>query len=551
MTEAIIKFKNRHLSKNEIEEIENYLSAPTAVKSEYVTELYTITLNQIIKKAGFTTASFNALENYKKNRLEFLAERLTRHILKRKLKKIVIPQKIPELDPNLEILDPHFHFNSMRIKEKPELLALLPDFSQIYVELQSCRTNEEAYEKTLLSQKGILTDTQFIIRGPKKYQNSNKEQRINPTIGYIRQKGNEGITSHASCNSEKVCNSCDMCGLETQDSLKDLEKYLQLTVRHKAKIIRIHIGETHVPEDGKNNVIQLIKLLKEKKEKGEITDQVIRLGHGTHMDIQSMKDCAEQGYYVEACLSSNKETAIIGKRSEYPLPLMLLLGVKVVIGTDGGDLYYTNLHQEYAYASKNINHFLSRINEGKPEIVQLVYGDKLQYKQIKELFKSTVVASTWTDDKEITFADLKLIESQCMQNINIFHVIKNMNELKQILFPLAKQESELADTPIQLPLKKNVSITKEEKPSNNYTKLLILSGVMILGGIVIILAAFMFLGLSTLATKGIAVATVGVTSTLLGLGLFKLSMDKNNYLKQSVNLPTMPEQPTLPSQNLI
>jgi hypothetical protein len=390
--DEIITLKAKKLGLDTVSEINHYLKHPDKGKNTYIQQLYDVTFSQLIIKAGFNIDKYpSEVEPAEQARLALVAERLTIHFLRRKLDRIKRPEQLAFTEDS-ELLDPHHHLNSIYVRDNVELLHLLPDFNAIYEALRTGKMNPQR-EHELRHQAGLLTDVQFLGRNPSNYQDNSGYPKLNPTVGYVRGAlasdwFKEGFIKHHARNNQGVCRCCDMCGPETKDSWQDLERYLNHTIRHKAEIIRVHIGETHIPSHGKHNVEQLFRLLDLKRSNGEIINQIIRLGHGTHMGFQSMLECEKHGYYVEACLSSNKETGIIASRKEYPLGPMLLLGVPVIIGTDGGDLYHTDLKTEYSHAQNNINHFLSKIQQGSNEVVQLPNEDILQYGQVKQWFKN-------------------------------------------------------------------------------------------------------------------------------------------------------------------
>jgi hypothetical protein len=462
----IIAIRSKKIALLEAGAIEHYLNnLPGVARSGYVDELYNLTLSQLINKAGFDVKIFpGGIIKAEQERLELLAERLTIHSLKRKLGRIKKPEPLA-FKSGSELLDPHHHLNSIYLQDNPQLLHLLPDFNAIYIELRSVIKNP-LREIELRSQEGIVTDVQFIGNPPSNVNNPlDGRKKLNQTVGWVNDYHNSTLKENAMKNHVQRlgkqnkdthrddCLCCDICGPEKKDSWKGLEAFLNHSIEHNARIIRFHIGETHIPAHGKENVERLFDLLDSKRAKKKLTNQIIRLGHATHMGIESMKDCAQHGYYVEACLSSNKETGIITKRKEYPLGVMLLLDVKVMLGTDGGDAYYTDLKTEYAYAKKVLNHFIMKINKERDELIQLPNGDYLQYKHIKHLFKNVTQLPNWEDSKLIRYNDLKPIEKICIQKISVHTLVDTINEFKGKMFSeksnkaLLENEPETTDFP--------------------------------------------------------------------------------------------------------
>ena len=147
----------------------------------------------------------------------------------------------------------------------------------------------------------------------------------------------------------------DLCGAEDEDHYHSLRTFFESI--KGPKVIRVHMGETMIPSQGKEHV----RLLLDEAELYYTSPIPLRIGHGTHIGIEEMIRVVEKGYYIESCMSSNKRTGVLDKRSDYPLGVMLLLGVNVVIGTDGGRLYSTTLPEEYTHATRNLEKFHSKL----------------------------------------------------------------------------------------------------------------------------------------------------------------------------------------------
>jgi hypothetical protein len=177
----------------------------------------------------------------------------------------------------------------------------------------------------------------------------------------------------------------DVCGVEQREYIS-LGTSLQ-TLAKSNRVVRVHMGETIIPEDGRDHIDMLLKECEEYYT-ASMPCKPFRIGHATHASIEAMNIMAKKGYFVEACLSSNKKTAVLDKRSDYPLSLMLLLGVKMVIGTDGGKLYGTSLPLEYSHAVKSIRKFLEKM-QSSDEIVTIPSGQPLQYRHIAHLVKES------------------------------------------------------------------------------------------------------------------------------------------------------------------
>ena len=208
----------------------------------------------------------------------------------------------------------------------------------------------------------------------------------------------------------------DVCGVE-QQSYQSLQTLLHPKVPYKT--IRIHMGETVNPEDGKQNIDNLLR-------ESEDSSLRLRIGHGTHASIEAMNEIAKRGYYVEACLSSNKKTAVLDRRSDYPLSLMLLLGIKVVIGTDGGPLYGTSLALEYTHALKSIDKFRQKM-DSSADIVQIPNGQILQFKHIRHLVKPSC---TEADENPVRFQDLAIhLRTDVLARLSETSLVDNAHQL--------------------------------------------------------------------------------------------------------------------------
>ena len=186
---------------------------------------------------------------------------------------------------------------------------------------------------------------------------------------------------------------------------------------------RIHMGETLLPEKGKDHITKLL----DEADTYYRSSKPLRIGHGTHISFDDMQRVVDKGYYVESCLSSNKKTGIIGKRSEYPLGLMLLLGVKVVIGTDGGPLYSTSLGAEYAYAVRSLDKFCRLLSDSE-DFIALQNGDPLRFRHVSHLLreKTPIMAA----DAPLTYRQLnESLKDDIKKRISPDQLVKNAQDL--------------------------------------------------------------------------------------------------------------------------
>ncbi len=370
----------------------------------YYKNIFDTYLFQLVEQASTVETDPIVIQN---------AHALSRHFIKRKLNLIFAPR---QTDITGTLFDPHHHFNSTYISQDEELRLLLPNFNSIY---EALRTKDKPHEvEHAFVNEDQIKDVQSFGFPPRKTNDSKNRQTVFNTRGYAR--GGWPISIHHNCTS------VDYCGLEKKYDAKDVSTYLSLALTNNARLIRFHMGETVIPLQGKENVERLLDYLDSRR--AELANKIIRIGHGTHMGIDSMVVCATKGYFVECCLSSNKETGILEKRHQYPLAIMLLLGIQVTIGTDGGKIYYTDLKQEYSYAEKNIARFIQKIVSASQEEITLLNGDKLLFKHVKHLFVGCGLP--YDDNQPITYTDLghvKQIESILSTKI----LLVNMQRLQQ------------------------------------------------------------------------------------------------------------------------
>jgi adenosine deaminase len=82
-----------------------------------------------------------------------------------------------------------------------------------------------------------------------------------------------------------------------------------------------------------------------------------RIGHGTSagQDPALMKRLADDGIYLEVCLSSNLQTGAVKSLADHPLPRFLEAGVKVALCTDNPTVSSTCLSREYELAMEHFH----------------------------------------------------------------------------------------------------------------------------------------------------------------------------------------------------
>ena len=114
---------------------------------------------------------------------------------------------------------------------------------------------------------------------------------------------------------------------------------------------------------------------------------------------------------------------------------MLLLGVKVVIATDGADLYSTTLALEYEYAKKNLDKFHNKIDAESKDEIKLPNKDTLKYKDLISIandeYKDEIKNNM---EKDVTYKDLKkFVRGDVLKQNSIETLKENSKKLKESL----------------------------------------------------------------------------------------------------------------------
>ncbi len=275
------------------------------------------------------------------------------------------------IQPRLDLVgrakwDPHFHGPAIFTRCFPQAKLCLPNFDEAYRHFRCVQSEKErtAYVEEAMEDPAFPEFVESGTRHERSYSHWGK--RILPI--HCHKKGDD-----LPCNEAAI--GYDVCGPEREDVYKEQKAFLKSVKENQ--FVRMHMGETLIPERGMKNV----SLLLDEAEKYCSSSKPLRIGHGTHISIADMIRMREKGYFIEACLSSNKRNAVLDKRSDYPLGVMLVLGVKVVIGTDGGALYSTDLALEYAYAERNLKKFQAKLQTSDDPII-LPNGDQLTFKHL-------------------------------------------------------------------------------------------------------------------------------------------------------------------------
>jgi hypothetical protein len=320
------------------------------------------------------------------------------------------------------IWDPHYHFSSLFADYFPKSKLYLPNFQESYNYLVNnyLKTSnfftliQESMEKatfSTLTEAGLYYDNWHISHAGKK---------LIPILA--KHRNDQSLAPPFAVNGYDICGEeQEMCYLSHKTFLENLPKN---------KILRVHIGETLNPLRGKENM----RLFLDEAALYYTSSKPLRIGHGTHISIDDMIRVEKLGYFIEACLSSNKRLGILDKRSEYPLGLMLLLGVNVVIGTDGGSLYSTTLAEEYAHAARNLEKFLMKLQTSNEPVV-LPNQDCLRTKHILSLSsKSENIKDLET---LVTYNDLKaLLDPAIYSRVSVETLVFNALNLLQACYPV-------------------------------------------------------------------------------------------------------------------
>lgn len=394
--DRVIKIKEVPLSKNE-EGCARAFVAKGNIRSPYLNALHFIFAKQLKIKMGKAAVSRSFLDQK--------VDELIRNFLKDKL------NMHQPITPEWELAkkakwDPHHHASSIYAALFPGAYHLLPNFDLAYVYLSNERKkNPKDYALFVLEAMAEESFAEVTETGcnSDKWHLEHKGKKFVPLFCHKREQGSV-LRADVS--------GYDFCGPEKEDRYESVQSFFQSIP--ESKVVRVHMGETIIPQRGRAN----ITLLLDEAEKYFRSDKPLRIGHGTHISLDDMLRVAKKGYYIEACLTSNKRNGVIEKRSDYPLGIMMLLDVKVVIGTDGGPLYSTHLALEYAYAKRNLEKFCQKLHTSD-ELIALPNGDHLCMRHIG-----------LEGDKFLTFKELgKLMKPSDYEKLSPEILVKNAQEL--------------------------------------------------------------------------------------------------------------------------
>ncbi|MBS0634762.1 MAG: hypothetical protein JSR37_04795 [Verrucomicrobia bacterium] len=384
-------------------------------KSEYLEALSAIFHRQLAEKIG------SAIQDAPAGFIERRVVALMKSFLKEKLGV----QK--PIEPNYQLADralwdPHSHSPSLFAPLFPEVCHHMPNFEAAYAALkpkaQDLLDRRISHLQTIMQARECPQFTE-LGSGYDKWHLEHAGKKFLPLFAYKR-------SSESQLRDD--VRGYDFCGPENERDYESVQHLFQNSLPDQ--IVRVHMGETTLPESGRKNVSRMLQEAKDFYR----SKKPLRIGHATHISLDDMLTVSKMGAYIEACLSSNKKTAIIAKRSEYPLAIMLLLDVKVVIGTDGGHLYNTTLAKEYGYAARCLQKFHSRLGK-LDEPVELLNGDQLKLRHINTLIKPD--APSEDPETVLSYRSLaRFIDQAHFVRISCDRLVQNARDLLQACYDL-------------------------------------------------------------------------------------------------------------------
>lgn len=432
--------KLSHLQEEDLQACIEFINSPTLVIStnnRYLLSLYDTIYKQLLFKLNHEKQSHSNI-TLTPDQIQRRALRLLKGFLKERLSwspSLTTEEFLRGINAaNRAEMDPHFHLNSIFVRKVTEARCFLPNFEESYNYLwkyfdamppdQFDLDFQTTIKATLNDTSSAhLTEAQISAIGIEKWQKMISSEPLDEKKKMVHLKG---IARHQPKNCTHGMNH-DVCGPERMyHSLKNVLEHENVDP-NSPLVLRVHMGETIQPELGRENIDRFLEEVALYYKEGP--NKVLRIGHGTHASFDAMKKMAEKNIFVEACMSSNKKTAILEKRSDYPLGPMLLLGVNVVIGTDGGELYGTTLSKEFVHAEKNLEKFCRKIDQGDESPITLPNGDILKIKHLTHLR-----AFQGRSDLEtpVTYKDLQAIsEEERASLLGVNRLTENANNLKR------------------------------------------------------------------------------------------------------------------------
>lgn len=412
----VCRIKLLELDQKETESCRRFLEDRNAPLTPYLVTLHDLFQEQLHVRLGNAT---------KEAPQDFVDQKIHR------LMKVFLQDKLglqKQVTPAYDLAkrakwDPHFHGSSIFADYFPKARLYLPNYEEAYVYM---KLEHRKLEDRTLWIKQAMEDESFALftetcSSYDRWHITHAGKQLIPILGHKREGG--AVERHDVLGY-------DLCGLEAEDCYQEQKPFLAST--QGSKVVRIHMGETIIPAVGREHV----RLLLDEVEKHYTSDKPLRIGHGTHISIEDMIRVASKRYYIEACLSSNVRTGILDKRSDYPLGVMLLLGVNVVIGTDGGRLYSTTLPEEYAHAVRNLQKFHAKL-KNSDAFVTLPNGDALCYQHILPLVRAEKKEEAQgCSEEKITYKELgAVLDPAVLERISPETLVRNATTLLEACYP--------------------------------------------------------------------------------------------------------------------
>ena len=196
-------------------------------------------------------------------------------------------------------------------------------------------------------------------------------------------------------------------------------------------------AETILPEHGRDHMKRML----DEAELYYNSSKPLRIGHGTHVAIDDMLRIAEQGHYVEACLSSNKRTGVIDAS------LRLSPGSDAAAGCECGNWYRWRSplldHTGGGVCLCCIQHrqVPCQAAEAPMSRSSLPNGDQLCVRHIRQLMRSEMVPSVETRlQQPITYRELpELVKPEILQRISSETLVESALTLLELCYGVRRR----------------------------------------------------------------------------------------------------------------
>lgn len=108
--------------------------------------------------------------------------------------------------------------------------------------------------------------------------------------------------------------------------------------------------------------------------------QVERIGHGTHImeDPAAMRLAAEQGTFIECCLTSNMQTGAVLNLSSHPLPELRRAHVPCCLNTDDPGVSDITLSGEFSVAHETFGMEAADLQQMQMNAVEHIFRDDVK-----------------------------------------------------------------------------------------------------------------------------------------------------------------------------